>query len=183
MKVFAIALIALAAIPVRVDAQARGASQPQGATPGVLVQPPVAVAAVPPPPTVGPLRNIRFEIVISDSGISKPTTKKVSLIVATGREGQIRSSAQETRADTTSTRNVPLNVDIVRPVLLENGGVSVAVVVDYQPDSPGTVAVPARVQARFDAVLTSGRKMLISETADPASDRTTTVEVTATVLP
>jgi hypothetical protein len=57
------------------------------------------------------------------------------------------------------------------------------VVIEYQPSSPGTVATPAMVKASLVTILANGRKTLISETPDPTSDRTTTLEVTATVLP
>jgi hypothetical protein len=182
MKYFCMAL--LLSIACASDSQAQDPTpQAQAPTPGVLVQPPLAAAVRQPPPPSGPLRNVRFEILVTDGGIPKPITKKVSLIVATGREGQVRSTAAEPQGNNAFTRAVPLNVDIIRPTILDNGAVSVAIVIEYQPMSPGTVAVPAMVKARIDVLLPNGRKTLISETADPTSDRTTTLEVTATVLP
>jgi hypothetical protein len=38
------------------------------------------------------------------------------------------------------------------------------------------------VTAQFDAVFDEGRKLLIAHAADPLSDRTTTIEVTVTLL-
>jgi asparagine N-glycosylation enzyme membrane subunit Stt3 len=78
---------------------------------------------------------------------------------------------------------VPLNVDVIRPAILESGSITAMILVEYQPTSPGTVQVPATVKASLDAVLPNGRRVVVSETADPTSERTTTLEVTATVLP
>ena len=178
MKYFCMALLLSIAYTSASQAQDPAPQSPPP-TPGVMVQPPVRPAA----PPAGPMRNVRFEILVTDGGIPKPTTKKVSLIVATGREGQVRSTAAEPQGNPAFTRAVPLNVDIIRPSILDNGAVSVAIVIEYQPMSPGTVRVPAMVKARIDVLLANGRKTLISETADPTSDRTTTLEVTATVLP
>jgi hypothetical protein len=41
---------------------------------------------------------------------------------------------------------------------------------------------PAQVRANATSVFESGKKMVVLQAADPASDRRTTIEVTATVL-
>ena len=173
MRYPSLVMLLLATLTVQTAAQDRPAAPPSPAPPA---------APTPQPPAVGPLRNLRFDIIVSDTGIPKPTTKTVSLLVLTGREGQIRSSANEPQSNPAFTKGVPLNVDVIRPSILDDGNILVSVNIEYQPSSPGTSTSPALVRAKIEAILRNGRKTLISQTPDPISDRVTTIEVTATVL-
>jgi len=174
--------------------------------------PPTAPAAAPVAPraTVGTSpgaspRNIRFDITISDSGVTAPITKTVTLNVSQGGNGSIRSSARvpgapvppprtvtsqgtDGKPQTTTTPGTPpsisLNVDVSNPTVFDDGGIRAMVVIEYQPyvAASATRPEPAVVRANSMSVFESGKKMVLLQAADPMSDRRTTIEVTATVV-
>ena len=189
-----------------------GAARPLAAQNPAPAAPPAPAAAPIPPPraTVGTSpgaspRNIRFDITINDSGVSAPINKTVTLNVSQGGNGSIRSSARipgapvpaprtvtsqgaDGKPQTTITPGTPptisLNVDVSNPTVFEDGGIRAMVVIEYQPyvPAPATRPEPAVVRANSISVFESGKKMVLLQSADPMSDRRTTIEVTATVI-
>jgi hypothetical protein len=119
------------------------------------------------------------------------------MIVGDRQSTSIRSSASvpvkapgtgtATVAASYSYRNVTINVD-ARPaiVLKEPNKINVGFGLEYSPKSrsepeemePGM----ASINERLTLILESGKPLLISQAADPASDRKITVELTATIL-
>ena len=79
------------------------------------------------------------------------------------------------------TINIPLNVD-VRAVSMVETGIRATVTVEYQPYVAEAKTQPGMVSTNATTVFNDGRKTQILVTADPISDRKTTIEVTATVL-
>jgi hypothetical protein len=153
---------------------------PQGAP--KAGQKPAPTPAVPQPPAPGPPRrrgrdvNIQIELTITDQlGASKPEARVVSMIVADGALGRIRSSAERAVEK--------LNVDAM-PELLEGDRLSVQLTLEYVPPPPDSTSVrrPSALTEMLTVILQSGRPMLISQAADPIADRKTTVEVKATII-
>jgi hypothetical protein len=152
-------------------------------------------------------RNIRFDISIVDSGTGLPTTKVVTLNVAQGGMGSIRSTAptpgmpvslprtvttrgadgKESTTTQATTPTISLNVDVNMPTVFEDGAIRALVVIEYQPYVPAPATAsprpqPAVVRANSMSVFENGKKMVLLQAADPLSDRRTTIEVTATIL-
>lgn len=135
--------------------------------------------------------NIRIELTITDQvGTGSAAKKVVTMIVGDRQRNSIRSSANipvKTAMGPTNYRSVIINVD-ARPsiypkeptrLLLELG-------LEYQPRSAGGAEDlepgMASLNERISLVLDSGKPVVVSQAADPASDRKITVELTATIL-
>jgi hypothetical protein len=179
-----------------------------GVTLGAQTRPPAAErAAAPaqaPPPAAEPTAqkpataeqalpvNIKFEVVITDQTGTNPGAKKVvSMIVGDRQNTSIRSTASVPVKSPTMTgssyRNVTINVD-ARPsiILKEPTKILVSFGLEYNPKGrseaeemePGMAAITERLGLIFE----SGKPIIVSQAADPTSDRKITVEVTATIL-
>jgi hypothetical protein len=150
--------------------------QPRPATPA---RPASAVPAPPVVPVSGATpRNVRFDITITDTAGGKPVTKALSVTVSNySGTGSIRSTG--VRSDGTP---VPLNVDVRNVTWHSDTVVRASVNVEYQAYIPDAKPQPGMVTAVTNSVFEDGRKTQILQTADPTSDRRTTIEVTATVL-
>ena len=122
--------------------------------------------------------NIRYQIVIRETGGTSPRTKTVSLTMGLGSESSVR--AQGTAATRT---NHPLNVDI-SPVALRGNRVRTRIGIEYTPQTPEAAQgiPPLFVRESLTVWLEGGKPMVISEAADPLTDRRISVEVTATLL-
>lgn len=156
--------------------------------PGQVAQTPSPAAQRAPEPPPLPL-NVKVEIVITDqSGPGEAAKKTVSMIVGDRQNNSIRSSAQIRVPNSSATRSVGINVD-ARPVInaKEPNKVLLSFGLDYQPRTgggggetpePNTSSLTQRLALNLE----SGKTVLVSQSADPASDRKITVEVTATIL-
>jgi hypothetical protein len=143
---------------------------------------PARAVAVPVPPAVSVSgatpRNVRFDITITDTAGGKPITKALSVTVSNySGTGSIRSTG--VRSDGIP---VPLNVDVRNVTWHSDTVVRASVNVEYQAYIPDAKPQPGMVTAVTNSVFEDGRKTQILQTADPTSDRRTTIEVTATVL-
>jgi hypothetical protein len=143
--------------------------------------------------------NIRIEVAITDQvGPGQPAKKIVSMVTSDRQNNSIRSTAN-VRVSTSPApgavttyryQTVNLNVD-ARPVLLKDNKVSLNFGLEYQPKVPGGGSSTAEQEAepgmsslneRLGLILESGKAVVVSQAADPVSDRRITVEVTATIL-
>lgn len=161
------------------------------------INPQPAAVKAPPAEQALPV-NIRIEVNITDQTGANPGAKKVvTMIVGDRQSTSIRSSASVpvkspgtgvgTMVASYSYRNVTINVD-ARPAILqkEPTKINVSFGLEYSPKSrsepeemePGM----ASINERLTLILESGKPLIISQAADPASDRKITVEVTATIL-
>ena len=158
--------------------------QPTKPKPG---QDPTSQLAIPPPkgppvPSdrfVRTLTNVQVELTLTDQvGSSAPEKKSVSMIVATGSWGKIRNTAARS-----GPIQIGLNVD-ARPLVSVDGPIQLELTLYYYPPQgkPEAPVLPTELNQSMTIVLQSGKPMLISQSADPASDRKITVEVKATVL-
>ncbi len=163
--------------PVQSPRPAQAPQPPRPAQPAQPPQPPQpprpARVAVEPvnPPAPPQLSNVRFEVVITETGAT-PAKKTVSMIVADWGRGSVRSLGV--------TDGVPgpnpkgggeINVD-ARPRIERNGLIRATIVVEYRN----------KVNVQFDSLLESGKAVVVSEAPDPGSESMVTVAVTATTL-
>lgn len=132
--------------------------------------------------------NVKVDLTISDQTGNGPVEKKqVTLIAAETSWGKIRTSAATKPADVTAGPFVPirLNVD-ARPFLTASGAIQLELTIDYNPLSPFLKETaqlrPTEINQSMTIVLQSGKPMIISQAADPVTDRKIVVEVVATIL-
>jgi hypothetical protein len=126
--------------------------------------------------------NVHVEITISDqTGSAAPDKKVVSLLAADQTMGRVRATARASRANVGFV-GTGLNVD-VRPLVLEGDRILLELTLEYMPlrESP-TTQEPTNLNESITVILVSGKALMISQAADPISDRKMTVEVKATVL-
>jgi hypothetical protein len=141
---------------------------------------PAAQARAPEPPAQP--TNIKIDVVISDQSAGRePLRKSVSMIVADRQNNSIRSQG-------TTRGSGHINLD-ARPVInAKDGKILISFGLDYQPAQPrSTGTEPAEpgfssLTQRLALNVESGKAVVVSQAADPTSDRKVTVELTATIL-
>jgi len=151
----------------------------------------VAVKTTPEP--LGQPINVKIEVSITDqTGSGNPAKKVVSMIASDRNQNFIRSSASVPVRNINNTaimnyRNVTINVD-ARPTIVTKEPTKVHLVLglEYLPKAAGSQEEMepgmAQLSERLALILESGKTVVVSQAADPASDRKITVEVTATIL-
>ena len=192
------AIVATADTPQAKPAQPARPASPAPAPQPVPPTPPVAPTPVPvpppppspppaPPALPGKLVNVQIEFTISDqTGSGAPDKKTVSMIAADGTMGRVRSyaGAQSPRTGGTPIP-VSLNVD-ARPRILGGDGVQIELTIEYRPLPASTQSKPevetSMLNQSMTVILQSGRPLIVSQAADPVTDRKIVVEAKATVL-
>jgi len=194
LKRLVLSVCAMAVSGVALGAQAKA---PVEATPKPS-QAKSETAAKPVPVEAALPVNIRIEVNITDQTGSNPGAKKVvTMVVGDRKSTSIRSSASvpvksldtgmPTMTPAYTYRNVTINVDALPAIILkEPNKINVGFGLEYSPRSrsepeerePGM----ASINERLTVILESGKPLVISQAADPASDRKITVELTATIL-
>ena len=165
---------------------------PRTPTPAAAPQAPAAPESAAPrtPPTPrreGQAVNVRVEFTITDQRTGGPAVKRtVSVVVADGRTGQIRSQSDVFGI----VGGVPLNID-TSPELLSDGKIRLGFNLQYDWPAPldqternpprGTVMKTA-MHDSATLIVESGKTMTAAQSADPIGDRQVTVEVKATIL-
>jgi hypothetical protein len=148
----------------------------------VAQQPPAKPAPEPPPATaprpepIGQPLNVRVELAITDqSGTGEALKKTVMMIAADRARASVRNDVGRSY----------INVD-AQPQVSSSGTIRMSIGFEYLPTVTGAVGEPSRTLSRLHeqitVVLESGKPMVISQAADPASDRKVSVQVTATVM-
>ena len=137
------------------------------------------------PRFVRTLTNVQIELTLSDqSGTAAPEKKIVSMVVSSGNWGKIRSAGSFFPVGDRPI-GVDLNVD-ARPFVSLEGQIQLELTLNYSP--PGGPARDNLTTARtginqsLTVILHSGKPLIVSQSADPVSDRKVVVEVKATVL-
>jgi glucose/arabinose dehydrogenase len=126
---------------------------------------PAEQAAAPRPPE-GQGVNIKFDLTITDqTGTAEAAKKTVSLLVLDRQTGYVRSTSSSER-----TGQVRINVD-ARPQILSTGNIRVTLSLEYQA-----------ISQQITVVVESGKPLIVTQTADPLSERKVTVEMRATIL-
>jgi hypothetical protein len=160
----------------REDQQTKQAEKKPSAEP----QPP----GIPPPVDRGQAVNVRIDVTITDQqSATQPATKTLSLLAADNSFSRVRS---EGVAWTTGGQyGISLRID-ARPRLITPAGdkIHLEMVVEYKPTAPepkpGNSATT--LTESFDVVLENTKPLVITQAADPNSDRKVKLEVKATIL-
>lgn len=132
------------------------------------------------------LTNVQVELTLTDQvGNAAPEMKTVSMIVSSGSWGKIRS-AGNVMTPGEAPYVVDLNVD-ARPFVSVDGPIQLELTLVYAPpkgpaDQKEPKPRPTGMNQSQTVVLQSGKALVISQAADPISDRKVIVEVKATVL-
>jgi len=139
------------------------------------------------PRFVRTLTNVQIELNLTDQiGSNAAEKKTVTMIATSGTLGKIRSVGT-IRPEGDSPYPVVLNVD-ARPFVSIDGPIQVELTLEYVPlKSTGDVKEGARqrpsgINQSLTVVLQNGKPLIVSQAADPISDRKVVVEVKATVL-
>jgi hypothetical protein len=154
----------------------------------------------PPPPPASPAseadrQNIRLELRITDNYSGSPVEKTVSVLMMSGFNGRVRTEnvveaemGGPGMPTAVTATPIVLNVDAVATALPKDQ-VSVRVTFEYRPAprpqagaSVQRTALPATLSESLHIMLRNGQPLVVSQSADPATDRKVTVELTATVL-
>ena len=151
----------------------------RGGQPPAPTEKPAAPQGRPPAPREAPAPlgqpvNVKLDLTITDQlGPGEPAKKTVSMIVADRMAGSIRSMGNTERAT--------LNVDAT-PQILQNGSVRLQQGLEYNPQKGDGPATGSGLNQRITLVLVPGNAVVLSQAADPLSDRKITVEVRAEIL-
>lgn len=162
--------------------QARPADTPQTPKPAAQEQPkPQEVK-----PSEGQTANVRIELTITDQRGDAPSVSKTVSMVTTDRT----PSRVRTRGDILTAgmgpRPVILNVD-ARPFILPRDKVRLELTIEYQVPGdardPGSdKATSPSVNESLSVILDDSKPLLISQSADPLTDRRVKVEAKVTIL-
>jgi hypothetical protein len=160
--------------------QAPRAPRAPRATTGEAPEPAPAAA----PRNRGQLVNLRLEFTVTDQiGAAPPVKKTITMNVADGENGRIRTNAEVFRKNTAPTM-VPLSVDAFPEI--DGGKIRLRASLEYQllkdapePDMP---AGKTSITQSVTAILNDGVSAVLSQSADPLTDRKVTLEVKATIV-
>ena len=153
-----------------------------------------------------PTRNVKVDVTISDqTGSRTPMKKVVSLLVADGRSGGVRSMTSVPVISGGPNRELPLNVDATATVTAES---RILLELRFNYSSVSTVtplgasewpeptteeerardrnlktprASQANITENLVVLLVPGVPTVVARSADPVADRTVTVEVKAEI--
>ncbi len=153
----AFALVALAAAPLL--AQGISPPPPKPAARGTASASPLS-------------QNVRVDVHLTDAMSPNTAQKLVTMLVASGRFGRIRSQAGA----------YTLNVD-ASPGVRADGRIELQLAIEYlPPPGPDGNQRPANLNESLTLLVADSKPTLVSQSADPTSDRKVSVEVTATVV-
>lgn len=173
------ALQMVADVIKQLDVPSTAPAAPAASTPSAQGQAPAAPqpSRLPSLPILPATTNIQLELTITDTISGSPVTKTVSMVILNGRDGMIRTS--------TSGQDQVLNIDAMASAY-QNGLIGVRLSLEFQPPSETTDGKPGprrpRLNESLTVVVSDGKPMVISQSADAASDRKVTATLKATVL-
>ena len=129
---------------------------------------------------------MQIELTLTDqTGTPTPDKKTVSMVVSSGNWGKIRSAGSFHAGSASRRIGVDLNVD-ARPFVSIDGPIQLELTLNLQSARGRrrrtTTTAPTGINQSQTVVLQSGKPLIVSQAADPVSDRKVVVEVKATVL-
>jgi len=132
----------------------------------------------------GQLINLRLEFTVTDQiGAAPPVKKTITMNVADGESGRIRTNAEVFRKNTPPTV-VPLSVDASPEI--EGARIRLRASLEYQllkdAPEPELPAGKTSITQSVTAILNDGVSTILSQSADPLTDRKVTLEVKATII-
>jgi len=133
--------------------------------------------------TRGQLVNLRLEFTVTDQiGTAPPVRKTITMNVADGESGRIRTNAEVYRRNAAVTI-VPLSVDASPEIdgnrIRLRASLEYQLLKDPEPDLP---AGKTSITQSVTAILSDGVSTILSQSADPLTDRKVTLEVKATII-
>ena len=162
------------------------------------VEPAIFPPRAPALPTI--TANVKLDLTITDTYTGAPVKKTVSLLILNGSNGMIRTSNR-------LATGAPVGLNIDAAAMIHQGGfITVRITFEYTPalgsgpPAGGTSeqmaaakaqlsekglsfgAQPAEIHESLSVILQDGKPLLVSQSADPTTDRKVTVELMATVL-
>jgi hypothetical protein len=143
-------------------------------------------------PQIPPGPNVRVEITITDqNGSNTPVKKTLSVIAADRFNGAVRSKVivalpgpEGAAVKSLRYEELPLNVD-VKTEVMDNGLIRIQLSLHYETynDSRESgAAVRSVVTGNQTMMLENGKPLVVSQSADAATDRKVTLELKATIL-
>ena len=120
--------------------------------------------------------NIKLDLTITDTFTGSPVKKTVTMLMLQNNGGMIRTTSVDGWSN--------LNVDAVAAAYT-SGLVSVRITFEYTPPvgkEATPTSRPPRLNESITVVLQDGKPLMVSQSADPATDRKVTAELTATIL-
>jgi hypothetical protein len=130
------------------------------------------------------LTNVQIELTLTDQlGTQTSEKKTVSMIASSGNFGKIRSGSTVFPPGE-PPYSVVLNVD-ARPFVSVDGPIQLELTLVYEPvkvEGDTKSRRPSGINQSQTIILQSGKPLIVSQAADPVSDRKVVVEVKATVL-
>jgi hypothetical protein len=140
-------------------------------------------APKPAPPRPEPTMNIRLELTITDQrGDTQPVSKTVTMTMLDTGYGRIRTSG-DVRTPL-GFRPVILNVD-AQPKVHKDGRIRVDMTIEYRPiaaEAESEKSTTPTINETINVLLEDGKPLVISQSADPATDRKVKVEAKASIL-
>ncbi len=147
-------------------------------------------------------QNVRLDITINDQTVGgAPVKKTISLIAADGYGGRVRSTGTLTQEYIQGGMQTPDGKPLVgvRPVgevqlnvdanvqFLEQDRIRAMITLEYTPGASeplpaGSAVTRSPLNQSVTVILQNGKPLVITQAADPLSDRKITVEATATLL-
>jgi hypothetical protein len=134
-----------------------------------------------------PLVNVRLEFTITDqTGTKPPARKTVMMLVADGESGRIRTNNEISIPLRPSFNRVSLPLSIDAAPEVEGNKIRLRVSLDLQSqDDPTIPDLPpggSKLQQSVSAIVSDGVVTILSQSAEPVTDRKVTLEVKATIL-
>lgn len=144
-----------------------GVSAQQAAAPQKPAEPPATA------PRPSPSVNVRIDLTLTDQGEGTGSTPKTVSMILTDRDpGRMRTG--------TGREDGMLNVD-VRPEIVRDNRVRMSLTLEYRPPRTGDKDA-APVTQSLSTLLEDGKPLVVSQSADPGSNRSVRVELKATIL-
>lgn len=140
-------------------------------------------AEAPKSPGPQPTSNIRVDLKIVDQrGEGVALSKTMSMTVTDGAYGRLRTTG-DVRTPMGS-RPVILNVD-ANPRIMRDGKVNVMLSIEYRPiaaEAETEKSTTPGLNESITVLLEDGKSTVISQSADPATDRKVQVEAKVTII-
>jgi hypothetical protein len=187
--VTALVAIVLAAAPAIAQQQPKPPAKPAEQSKPAAEQPKEPAKAIDPRDAGLPV-NVRLEITITDQrGGAEPIVKTVTKTVADRSWIRIRTGADvQTKL---GFRPVVLNIDSfprvipIQGTMTPSNKLKVDMTIEYRPvagEADTEKSTTPTINESLTIILEDGKSMVISQSADPATDRKVKVEAKATIL-
>jgi hypothetical protein len=127
------------------------------------------------PAETGQAVNIKIDVTITEqASATPPTVRAITLLVSDSSVGRIRTVSPSHRAG-------ELNVD-ARPRIVQGDRLHLMLTVEYRPGVSGDTETPPSLNQSLSVMLQDGKPLVVSQSADPNSERKVKLEVKATIL-